>query len=344
MKLNRAKAATWSGCYDTHWGRLITKDACLHPAKFARGLIERIYDYCLAQGWLQAGDLVGDPFGGVGMGGLAAAYRKLRWLGLELEPRFVGIGADGWDCPGTEQLPVRSEGDGLPAWPVCQGCAAAWKAGEVRPGHHAMGNLERHRGRLEAMGGPQPRLVLGDARAFAERTGLAAVVTSPPFEDREGAMTELKLKSMPGPGRSHYSSPAARAAQMERAEAEVYGQAAGQIGNERGDKYWRAMARVYAQCHLALRPGGLICVVVKDYVKHGEIVPLCATTARLMEASGFVLVERIRAMLVKEERALNLDGTVETTKTERKGFFRRLAEKKGAPAINWEEVIIGKTL
>jgi hypothetical protein len=83
--------------------------------------------------------------------------------------------------------------------------------------------------------------------------------------------------------------------------------------------------------------------VVKDYVKGGKRVPLCDDTARLLEHCGFTIIERVRAMLVKEERHSDLfDGeTVKTT--ERKSFFRRLHEKRpGAVKINWEEVLFAR--
>ena len=412
----RAKRLVWQGCYDQQWGGLITKDAYGHPAKFARGLIERIYDHCLERGWLQPGDVVGDPFGGVALGGIVAAYRKLRWLGVEIEPRFMGL-ADGWECPGNRHVQRWATGAALPEWPVCHGCAADWKRGEARAGHHAMGNLERHQDPLRVMGRAQPRQVMGDSRRFARivgtmdlggkhgrfpleldgvtmsppyagagsalgvhngidyakarqggkkvtagrraagehygaakgqigrlRTGrhVAGIVTSPPFEDQEGALAGSKFKFVPAVGKGHWTSPEARVAQLERGESQTYGKAPRQIGNERGETYWEAMADVYGQCQVAMRMGGVICVVVKDYVKGGQVVPLCDSTARLLEVSGFTVVERIRAMLVKETQVLNLDGSTDVDRTERKGFFRRLAEKKGSPAINWEEVIIAR--
>jgi DNA modification methylase len=85
------KISRWEGCYDSSWKGLITDASFAHPAKFARGLIERIYDHCLAQGYLHRGDLVADVFGGIGTGGITAAYRGLNWIGCELEPKFVAL-------------------------------------------------------------------------------------------------------------------------------------------------------------------------------------------------------------------------------------------------------------
>jgi DNA modification methylase len=85
------KPMLWNNCYDSSWKGLITEASFAHPAKFARGLIERIYDHCLAKGYLKRGDLVADVFGGIGTGGITAAYRGLNWLGCELEPKFVAM-------------------------------------------------------------------------------------------------------------------------------------------------------------------------------------------------------------------------------------------------------------
>jgi hypothetical protein len=98
------------------------------------------------------------------------------------------------------------------------------------------------------------------------------------------------------------------------------------------------MAQVYAQCLQALRPGGVLACVIKSYVKQGKIVPLPDQTWQLLLHLGFLPLERVRAMLVKEHETPGLFGQVKT-KTERKSFFRRLAEKKGSPAIDYEEVL-----
>lgn len=79
----------WEGCYDKSLTGYITSSAFAHPAKFSLGLIERILDHMLKRKWIKKGDLIGDPFAGVGVGGIAAAYRGLLYVGMELEPRFV---------------------------------------------------------------------------------------------------------------------------------------------------------------------------------------------------------------------------------------------------------------
>jgi hypothetical protein len=99
------------------------------------------------------------------------------------------------------------------------------------------------------------------------------------------------------------------------------------------------MHQVYGQCLLALKPGGVMAVVVKGYVKKGKIVDLPGDTLTMLTALGFEPIERVKAMLVKESSEETLfEGTVTKTK-ERKSFFRRLAEKKGSPRIDFEEVL-----
>ncbi len=88
------QAQIWHGCYDHGWTGVITPESFKHPAKFSKALIERIYDHCLARGWLVRGDTVGDPFGGIATGGIVAAYRGLQWVGVELEAEFVRLGRE----------------------------------------------------------------------------------------------------------------------------------------------------------------------------------------------------------------------------------------------------------
>jgi len=83
-------------------------------------------------------------------------------------------------------------------------------------------------------------------------------------------------------------------------------------------------------------------VVLKDYVKAGKRVPLCDDTARLLESLGFRVFERTRCWLVKEETHPSLFGGTVTKTKSRKSFFRRLAERKGSPRIDYEEVLWGR--
>jgi hypothetical protein len=88
---------TWEKCYSARWQGpppLLTPESMSHPAKFSLALLVRLYDHGFARGWWRKGDLVVDPFGGVACGGIIAAYKGLRWVGVELEERFWRMAQD----------------------------------------------------------------------------------------------------------------------------------------------------------------------------------------------------------------------------------------------------------
>jgi DNA modification methylase len=159
---------------------------------------------------------------------------------------------------------------------------------------------------------------------------LSAAVTSPPYATQVHEGNGIDASKLTGN----------KAGKNSQAKAEGYGDSPGQLGNAGGggETYWQAVETVYRQVHLALPPGGILAVVVKDYVKDKQIVPLCDQTLALLVACGFEPLERVHAMLTKTTHTNGLFGK-ETRTKERKSFFRRLAEKKGSPRIDWEEVL-----
>ena len=88
--------------------------------------------------------------------------------------------------------------------------------------------------------------------------------------------------------------------------------------------------------------GGVAIFVVKSFVRKGKIVDFPGDWRRLCEAQGFQTVHEHHAMLVKETRKPSLFGHEIVEKKERKSFFRRLAESKGSPAIDYETVLCMK--
>lgn len=465
----------WHGCYEANWKGVITPESFAHPAKYSRALIERIFQHVIAQGYVRRGDLVGDCFGGIATGGIIASYAGLRWIGCELEPRFVAMAdanfelhKDKWTRLGKLQ-PTIVQGDsrkfdevvGVVAGVVCSPPYSDIAAGAgglntkpaTKPGQQSgrsaesasqSGNWSKDLLRYGKSEGQISRLKEGSLSAVvtsppftqgyssggginvkgygpdgADKVGnrtyqgtggdrdpqnievlpagqLAAVVTSPPYADsvnseQHGIDFSKARKDYPGRvmheqrvahadkrhteqsyGRTEGQIGALRAAPLDavvtsppyenglghgtpnKTENRLlsekslhggdydYGNETGNIARTDGETYWQAMAQVYAACHRAIKPGGVICVVVKDYVKNKQRVPLCDDTARLLEHVGFTVVERIHAMLVKETTHNDLFNGTTKTKTERKSFFRRLAEKKGSPEINWEEVIVAR--
>ena len=113
-----------------------------------------------------------------------------------------------------------------------------------------------------------------------------------------------------------------------------------QLGQVREETYWQAVAAIYAEVFALLRPGGHIALICKDYVRDKQRQPLCDRTWALLQHVGFLPVTRVYAMLGRKWKEEMLSGeTVEREKS-RKSFFRRLAERKGSPRIDWEEVLV----
>lgn len=71
-----------------------------------------------------------------------------------------------------------------------------------------------------------------------------------------------------------------------------YGQHPDQLGALRGDRYWAAMTRVYAQAQTQLRPGGKMILIIKDHIRRGVRIRVADQTVALCESLGFVLVAR----------------------------------------------------
>jgi hypothetical protein len=109
IALTKTEQRTWYGCYDGGWQGIITPESFQHPAKFAFGLIKSIYGYMLSQGYIQPGQTVIDPFGGMG-GGAVANFYGLNWIGCELEQKFRDMG-QGCDCTGISPEEWREYGE-----------------------------------------------------------------------------------------------------------------------------------------------------------------------------------------------------------------------------------------
>lgn len=392
----------WHGCYDDSWKGLIVDEAFAHPAKFAYGLIRRIVRHGLEMGYWRAGDVIGDPFGGIGTGGIVCHAHGLLWRGVELEPRFAALADQNfarWKLPPDEVRIINGDSRKFAELVGCAGVVTSppyAETGEVRSdkqGYDDARGFEQGKGsfrgaltygfadgqlgalpegslaavltsppyaecvkgshgeRETAEDSRDKRQTEGGSLGQSQRHGgygvtegqlgalpegsIAGVVTSPPYEDTQVVgRTSFDKKAWIADGR-----PKVDLASYRPIDKAGYNQENdSNIGNTTGDTYWQAVAEIYRQCLLAMKPGGVIAVVVKNYVKGGKIVPLCHNTWTLLQHVGFEPLERVRAMLVKEQTH---DGLFEpvTKKTERKSFFRRLAEKKGSPPIDWEEVL-----
>lgn len=289
---------------------MIAAEAMGHPAKFSRGLIERIYRHLLRQGWLRPGDLAGDPFGGVALGAWPALRRGIHWVGVEIEPSFVALGR------ANLALWERRYSDRLPRW----------------------GEAALHQGDSRR---------LAEVLAGVEPGDLAGVISSPPYEgslnqhpaanDIEARLERMRRAGIDVTNRANVGGVNGVARRPQR-----YGCAPGQVGAESGEAFWTAARLIVTQCHTLLKPGGVAVWVVKDFVRDKQRVEFAGQWRRLCEGVGFEPVEVIRAWLIEPgPTQLSFAGEAVDHTISRKSFFRRLHEKQYPHlAIDWETVLV----
>jgi len=164
----------WTGVYADSWQQEdLVPTAFSHPAKVSKGLSFRIIQHLIRQGYLAAGQTCLDPFAGVGGFGLACLAAGLRYVGVELEPRFVDC-ANGYACDGQPGP--------LPNVYTPQAPLPTTRCGQTltHEPHTVLGNLELWRRRYGFTGAT---VVQGDSRQL--RTVLAGagdgVCSSPPY-------------------------------------------------------------------------------------------------------------------------------------------------------------------
>ncbi len=181
------------------------------------------------------------------------------------------------------------------------------------------------------------------------------VVTSPPWESTNLTTDEKFM---------------AQVEQDQRAGSRLqpglgeYGDTDGQIGKESGTTFWSAARIIVSECYEILKPNGIAVFVVKSFVRKKKIVDFPGQWQRLCESVGFETIEFIRAWLIIERAnavalfdfEADVGGEKTTVRTgdalraskkelkpaqvEWKSFFRRGAEAKGSPRIDFEVVLV----
>ena len=98
------------------------------------------------------------------------------------------------------------------------------------------------------------------------------------------------------------------------------------IGNLKTVSYLAAMLQVYLSCHAVLRPGGLMILVLKNFIRNQQEVRLDLDTIKLCETAGFSLTER---------HYRKLSG---------QSFWRIIYRKKfpDAPVLDKEDMLVFK--
>ena len=466
----------WWQCYDSSLKGKIVDGAFSHPAKMAWGLTVRIFQHLFDRGWLREGDLVADPFGGIGTTGLVAAAFGCLCILVELEEKFCKLAEENfklnrgqWEKMGkphpvilqgdsrqfasliqeavssvitsppfldtrsntTQSTPAKSGGIVVERMSIVafgtrygdtEGQIGAMKEGkldevvsgiitspsysesEIAKGDAKQASIpdrKRRRADKKWHGYGVAEGQLGGMPEGDHQEVVSAICTSPPYassmsseksgidwskckrEDgrprdmtrepahatRIGAGGEMRYSISPEnmgnlPEGSHeavvdavitspvheatfnVSKQGARQPQIEKELGRpiAYGNSDEQLGNMQGSTYWQAVSEVYRECFKALKPNGIMAVVVKAFVRNKQVVDLPSQTLKLLTAIGFGPLERVRAWLTSEATQKSLMPKLRKDYTKkRSSFFRRLYEKKYPEnAIDFEEVLIVK--
>lgn len=333
----------WSDCYDKSLKGLITQESFAHPAKVSRALTERIFDHGAKLGYWQSGDLIVDPFGGICTTGLIGAYRGYQVLSVELERRFVELGQANIEMNRRTMnrfglpVPTHIQGDSRRLCEIVAGAVGV----VTSPPYGGNDDRDFTRNDRDRRRGYQPERYTGSfRRAYSGES--AKTVNPTNAGDMPTGNVDAVIGAITSPPRERISARGHRTNYRRSSvlvQRQAYSDSPDNIGTVNTDTYWAAVAQVYQQLYALLPAGGAAAVVVKDYVKNKQRVPLCDQTAELLTTIGFTVVERCRARLVRERRATTLYGDEHVTRIERKSFFRRMAERKGSPRVDWEEVI-----
>jgi DNA modification methylase len=98
------------------------------------------------------------------------------------------------------------------------------------------------------------------------------------------------------------------------------------IGNQKGDAYWKSMLLVYQECHRVLRPGGVMALILAGFTRNGLYVDLPSDTMEMCKSLGFEVYDH----WLREKWSLS--------------FWRILQKKKGNfdERLNFEHVWVFK--
>jgi len=161
--------------------------------------------------------------------------------------------------------------------------------------------------------------------------GFEAAVSSPPFGGSELQDNRKTINdTIKGIGRNDGQKPHAMLDRYFRAYTNDEN-----LGAVTGDDFWTAARAIIDQVYQVLAPGGHACRVVKSFVKNKERVDFPGQWRQMCEAAGFATLHEHHALLV-HSTATDFEGNEK--RRESKSFFRRLAENKGSPRIDWEVV------
>lgn len=95
-----------------------------------------------------------------------------------------------------------------------------------------------------------------------------------------------------------------------------------QVGNLRGRAYWAAMRDIYTHALTALRPAGIMALIIKDHIKDGQRVMIADQTVALCQDLGFDLIERHKRYVSHPS------------------LWQRRRKEQGQPVVEDEDILV----
>lgn len=350
-----AARKVWRDLYWETWKGILLDDAYAHPAKFAPGLIQEIYRYLKLELAIPKHSIILDPFAGVACGAVYAMIHGYTWIGHEIEKQFYLLGNQNiqhWRSVfgkayrlGEAHIILTDSATGPYRYPQLKRVILSPNIIVSSPPFGAGETRDRTSFQEGEVASAMSRAYTQDrqgqshgnlARLKEDPAVFDLIVSSPPYEDVIGRGS--------GPGTrydfTYHQDPYARKV----SNNPKYGDSKGQLGNAvLSDDFWGQAQAIVHNCFEALHPGGYAVWVCKDFVRNKERVPFSDNWEKLCHSAGFLTLERIEASLVSDngtQLGLIDDADSKRNVKERKTFFRRLAESKGSPRIDHEDVIV----
>lgn len=320
-----------------------------HPAKMVLGL--QIY---LIEHYTKPGETILDPMAGSGTILVACALGR-NVVCVELEKKFCKLIEDNWQkikslgpmlgCKMGKATILQGDARALPELLVDKCVFSPPFSEQIQDSKWMQENQPRkHRGTHN------PKTQNPANIANLPYGEISAVISSPPFgeaHEKKGLgvgdndradlrdYSYLKTGTKGQIGDMPYADAVKRLRKHGRSDdkaggpygkslAHPYSGAEENIGNLKSENYLEAMLQVYQGCHEVLRPGGLMVLVVKNFIRDKKIVRLDLDTIKLCEQAGFTLKERLKRKLTQQS------------------FWRIIYQQRfpDAPKIECEDILI----
>jgi len=169
----------------------------------------------------------------------------------------------------------------------------------------------------------------GDPQRMSYRQAVDSIVTSPPYEKSLGHRgqdyEEVRKKLLDqGYSEEYIKASWSQPHQCQRWAEEAYGEDSDNIGNLRSESYLEAMLQCYQEFFKVLKVGGVMVLVIKNFIREKAVIRLDLDTISLCEAVGFTLNDRWYFKLPT------------------RSFWRILYHKKypDVPEIEYEDVLV----